>query len=275
MTARDKRKIIGSLLGLAAFALIMALTVACNQVSIQPTNQSATGAISASAKLPPADATATQIAFIAWAVGDSPQGVEDIRDHDSKKYAQYLEIARAQAPIATRLALTPTQPHPIYTPWPTDTLGPPPPAPTQEMGITWCPEPGTGATYVFPDCWRGTVNGQMTSVGVGLKRVPARGKEEGNDPTPIETHDLWVVMVYKGSDFGFDDRHPTQYDVPEAIGPVVITQAQDNQLILSQSSFYGEPIANSQFIIFDLATRQFLTAQGKPMPFTLGPTDVP
>jgi hypothetical protein len=263
MITRDelKLKAARSLLGLVALMLTLALAIACNQANPQSSSEGSAGAINGISAAQAADATATQIAFMSWVTGLLPQAVIDIRDHDPKKYAELEEIARARAPIATELALTPKQPHPIYTPEPTDTPGPSP-TPLIVLGMMdICQSKGE---FIYKACWRGMVNGNLVSVGVGTRNFNQAGIPR--TPSYTDQKNGWVV-VFNGPYFRASDPNPTIYETPPDMGIVGLTTVDNNVLTLIPVTFYSQPRAGAT-TYFDLATRQFLNAERTPIPTT-------
>jgi hypothetical protein len=156
-------------------------------------------------------------------------------------------------------------------PPPTDTPGP---SPTWEMGIfRSCSSGGRGFGYI--DCWRGTSNGEIVSVVAGGLPIYAEGGK-GSAPTG---HAKAALMVGRGPYMphaqiivGSPDNAVFYY-VPLDAELVGILSANGARLTLAVDNAQHTPTAAT--IIFDVATRQFISASGTPIPTTPVPTPAP
>ncbi len=119
--------------------------------------------------------------------------------------------------------------------------------------------------YRFFSCWVGIVNGNYLSVGVGRDTtVPNATLQQ-----------IGVFIVYNGPYDVISDDNPDIYIIPNNFGSARITAVDGIRFTLAQTGFYGDPTPNGQTIIFDLATRQFITTSGTSIPATPVPTDTP
>lgn len=185
-----------------------------------------------------------------------PEEIEQIRDNNPQKYAELEEIARAHVAEATMLALTPTQPYYSPIPRPTDTPGFTP-TPEMVMGMLFTCESAGHSEFVLRDCWRGSFNGQIITLGAGIRRLA----------THTDLTDGWIV-IYRGPYFRGSDPNPAIYEAPYSVGIVGLQSVDNNKLTLIPTDFYGYPKPNAQPVYFDLVTRQFQTASGTPIPTT-------
>ncbi len=148
----------------------------------------------------------------------------------------------ALAGTATAIALTPT-----YTPapmLPTPTLGPPEPTPTLQMGLFEC-NPTAGFPYVEYSCWRGVDGGRFIYVIAGREKLGADG-----DPGQ------GIIMVFPPNPYQV-------YRTPGHVGAVQIASVDGTTFTL----LAVDPATPATYI-FNLATRQFETQSGTPIPTT-------
>ncbi len=155
---------------------------------------------------------------------------------------------------------------------PTHVPGPPPtgtpgPSPTWEMGIFRSCF-GVGDGFAFIDCWRGIANGEIVSVVAGGLPLYTEGGK-GSAPTG---HSKAALMVWQGPDMphaqiivGSPDNAQFYY-VPLAAELVGIVSTNGTQITLTADNPQRTPTAVT--IIFDVATRQFISASGTPVPAT-------
>jgi hypothetical protein len=144
------------------------------------------------------------------------------------------------------------------TPDATNTLMPPEPSPVLNMGMFDClSQKVEGFFYI--SCWRGMVNGELTSVAAGGDKVPGSYSD-------LPEHG--VVLVSKGEDLPSMFSHMEVYRTPDQLGWVHIAAVNGTQLSIAPSQ------PNSQVTwIFDVAARQFISVAGTPVPTT--PVPVP
>lgn len=177
---------------------------------------------------------------------------------DANKQAAAAAVATNDAKIAiaviqtrTAIALTPT-----YTP------APPEPTVTLELGVIDCvaqKEP----IYWYRNCWRGTVNGQITTVAAGGERV-GRSTVNGN---PYGDPSKGVILVSVGQFMNLTNAGAVDvYLTPVNMGSVHIVSADGSRLSIAPN----QPNAQVTWV-FDVATRQFYTPSGTPVPSTATP----
>lgn len=162
---------------------------------------------------------------------------------------------------------------------PTNSSGPPPtdtpgPSPTWETGVFRSCTGGTGG-FRFIDCWRGTANGGIVSVVAGGLPIYTEGGK-GSAPTG---HSKAALMVGQGPYMphaqiivGSPDNAQFYY-VPLDAEQVGIVSANGTQLTLVVDNAQRTPTTAT--LIFDVATRQFISASGTPIPATPLPTPAP
>ncbi len=151
----------------------------------------------------------------------------------------------------------------------TRTPGPPPtdipyPSPTLLLGMQASCQVAGYYPYLLRSCWRGTFNGELISVGAGRDRSVS-------DPNQTQLG----VLIISQSPYLYYDHNPAIYYVPDGFGNVNIVSVSGTQITLAQAGYYGDPTPNGQTIIFDLATRQFQTVSGTPLPTSVPPTIPP
>ncbi len=155
--------------------------------------------------------------------------------------------------------------HPSGAP-PTDTFGP---SPTWEIGIMEC-SPPNGRGFAYVSCWRGMINNEIVSVTTG---GVAQYGEGGRAPTG---HYKAALMVLNGP--YMPDAHivvgaadnPDFYYVPIQAEIVKISSASGTRITLRAVNQSGTP--TSEVLVFDVASRQFISPSGTPIVTTPVPT---
>ncbi len=209
--------------------LLFALLVACDTQS-QPTIQPSQGdALDTTPTLLPARATGEAL----------DRMKRDYVDH------QFDQKDTMVAATTTALALTPTRPP--LSPTLTRTLPPPLPTPTLVMGMIECASTTAGTPYIEYSCWRGIVNGQLMDVSSGRERLNSFNEDPQQG----------FVLIYTTTSHQL-------YRTPSRVGGVKIVSVSGTQLNLTT---YGRAVTPAIFT-FDLATRQFVGANGMPIPTT-------
>jgi hypothetical protein len=155
------------------------------------------------------------------------------------------EVEQNENTLKTEVALTPTPPEP--------TFGPPEPTPTLVMGIMpGCPNRG-GYDYIGVMCWRGLVDGQILTVMVGSESPRLQGGDISQG----------VVLVYHSANpMHQPDYYPDEvYKTPFQLGPIRIDSVDGMRFTLETYDALSTPVpgATPTVIIFDLATRQFVS----------------
>jgi hypothetical protein len=174
---------------------------------------------------------------------------------------RYNEYA---AGIRTAAANNPTN---IPGPPPTDTPGIPP-TPTPVLGIQPCPAPAHPQLYSFKNCWGGIVNSTVIYAAIGGERRLLAGGGKGGNGSWVGDPSQGVVAVYE------NDQEYIYYS-PAKIGMLGVISANGARLTLSQVDPNDRRyfITNGPTIVFDAATREFITASGTPIPAT--PVPIP
>lgn len=157
---------------------------------------------------------------------------------------------------STVLALTPTQFWP--TPEPTWTPAPPP---TEIVGVIR--QTCTIDSFIVCGGWRGLLNGEMYHVYVGAYR--SRGMRQYRNVG---------VLAVKRAGERVNESRAGFYDIPDNFGVATVLEINGVRLTLAQvnpnpmTDALGvvNLLSNGRRIIFDLATRQFLTPDGTPYP---------
>lgn len=208
-------------------------------------------------------ANATDVLYMERVSGFTSGEIYALATEAPYKYAALLASGRDYEQRATEVAMNPYPTEPPGPP-PTDTLGPP--TPTTPLGM----QPGCADIryhiYLVANCWRGYFNGDIISVASVIDRFQAQGKG-GPNAYP----DRGVILVYPDPYLSLD-THPEVYTVPPELGPMRITTVTGTLVSLIQADYYRQPISGGETIIFDLATRQFITSSGTPTPSALSPT---
>lgn len=243
---QSKTRLLSILPGTLIMMLLLAVIAACEQPS-----QPATKSLATSATV---TTTPTGISGVT-ATSTPNRPIADATFVAAKLTEIYIEDnfpaikETAIAGTTTAIALTPTYtPAPIL---PTPTPGPPEPTPTMQIGLFEC-NPTAGFPYVEYSCWRGLENGRYIYVITGREKVgyysdPGQG----------------VILVFPPNPYQV-------YRTPLKIGAVQIASVSGTQFTLSGV----DPATNATFI-FNLATRQFETQSGTPIPTTPVPTPKP
>lgn len=248
-----------ALLGSLTVALILSIASACDQPNQQATNRAAQNLSSTQTPTtnpPDATSTAQVIATFNAAATFGSYKNTVIAEEDNHLNDLRTQLAATQ----TQLAMTPSNtPNPLTTTATPISLTPTPeqpePTPTLQLGIVECVPSTTGFPYVQYSCWRGIVNGQIVDVSSGRERIDFAGE----DPTQ------GVVLVWTA------DGYYQTYRTPTKVGGIKIVSAEGTQLNLTS---YGQDMTPTT-ITFDVATRQFETQSGTPIPTTPVPTAAP
>lgn len=227
---RVKTKTMRYLFGVFSITFVLSVMVACE--SPRSPNNQANSAVGAAA-------TSTQVQD---PLAATKQALDNL-------YETRLDQMRTVAVLSH----VPTN---ISGPPPTDTPGPPPPSPTLEMGIIH-------NVYAHPDgmnSWRGIVDGQVVQVDATGNQIYAGDSKAGSMPTGQFTG---VLRVYTAS--GEND-----YITTIQPGPVIFISANGVRLTIGQEDPQNRfhAIANGPTAVFDIATRQFISASGTPIPTT-------
>ncbi len=154
--------------------------------------------------------------------------------------------AFSQSPTIVSVSISPI-------PDATNTLIPPEPSPIFTMGMFDClSQQVKGFFYI--SCWRGMVNGELTSVAAGGDKVPGSRSD-------LPEHG--VVLVSKGEYLPSLFSHMEVYRVPDQLGWVHIAAVNGTQLSIAPS----QPNAQITWI-FDVASDQFTSPSGTSIPTT-------
>lgn len=251
------------------FATILCLAIACEQPSQSATNHNADSSNTTSQPLPTPNAT--ELAYMWRVSGMSPTEITVLLSVQPTKYADLQTITAGFEQKATMIA---------QTPWPTSspasatsTIGVQAEIATsvRTTGIIPCGAAAPGDTYVYRSCWQGVYNGGTISVVTATKRNHANGK---GDTAPLPPYEP-VLLFFDTSLDNSLGQQARVYKLPSQIGNAIITSASGTQLTLSQSDGFGKLAPVGQTLIFDLATRQFETVSGTPIPTTPVPTPSP
>jgi hypothetical protein len=185
---------------------------------------------------------------------------------DATKQASDERYNEYAAGIRTAAANNPTN---IPGPPPTDTPGIPP-TPTPVLGIQPCPAPAHPQLYSFKNCWGGIVSSTVIYAAIGGERRMLAGGGKGGNGSWVGDPSQGVVAVYE------NDQEYVYYS-PAKIGMLGVISANGARLTLSQVDPNDRRyfLTNGPTIVFDVATREFITASGTPIPATPVPTPAP
>ncbi len=186
---------------------------------------------------------------------------------DATKQASDARYNEYAAGIRTAAANNPTN---IPGPPPTDTPGTPPTS-TPVLGIQPCPAPAHPQFYSFKDCWGGIAGGQVVYAAAGgeTSQISGGGKS-GNAAGRLGDPTQGVIELYLSND------QTILYNTPIKIGKVGILAANGTQLTLAPVNPNDRRyLLNSPTIVFDISTRQFISASGTPISTTPVPTSAP
>lgn len=157
----------------------------------------------------------------------------------------------------------------IATPPPSiSTLASPEPTPTWMLGMLQCNSEGERA-YIYLSCWRGIVNGRMVTVAAGGEHIRTIEPYGGQGTVVVGDSSVGVIMIARGPYTPMSRLSGVQiYHTPDQLGDVHIVSVAGTQLSIAPNQ------PNSQVMwIFDVATRQFVSPSGTPIPTT--PVPVP
>ncbi len=201
-------------------------------------------------------------------VATQPQATNTVHmDIDATKQAGVNAIATHLSIVATHaaptaaiwdmtdtaIAQTPMSLRATFTPYPTAPIA------TPQLGILSDTVGFGGSAYYVFNYWRGTVDSQLGGVGSALW---GHGWSSGKDPSQ------GLVVVFKGlywSSPGNDEI----YNTPIKVGPMLITSVNGTIVTLVEAHIDPTtniiaPFAGGAIVVFDLATRQFTSAQCGP-----------
>ncbi len=230
-----------------AAAFILSVAIACET----PNNPSVSNSVARVAQTPTLDQLVNPSRTQSYVLTPTPTinpanatfiAVKLTEIYIDDHFPQIKETALAGT--ATVIALTPT-----YTPtptMPTPTMGPPEPTPTLQMGIVDCGADTAGFPYLEYNCWRGSVNGRGTFLSAGRERVGA-----GGDPSQ------GFLLIYY-------PLPSAEYKTPSKSGTVKIVSVNGTRVNLMAT----DPDDSSTTFTFNLATHQFETQSGTPIPTT-------
>lgn len=174
------------------------------------------------------------------------------RDFDNRVSVHDTEIAVAALQTQTMITSNPS--YVPATPIPTSTM---------VLGMFDCLSQGERA-YFYLSCWRGVVNGEVITVAAGGDKVPKPLPPTG-EPTGIPAQG--VVLVSEGELLAVSTIPGLEvYHTPDTLGGVHIASADGTRLSIAPN----QPNAQVTWV-FDVATRQFYTLSGTPIPLTVTP----
>jgi hypothetical protein len=177
--------------------------------------------------------------------------------------AYETQVAQARASFSTQIAARPTR-----------TPGPPPPThtaepqPTLEIGFSGCSNANTHIPQQF-SCWRGIVNGELLSVASG---------REGT----FGDQSQGLIMINHGSDFDPMSPNTEIYSTPLKLGTMRIVKVEGTLFTLIPIDMRTPGVlltprslpTAGPILVFDLATRQWLTQTQTPGPLS-SPSPLP
>ncbi len=230
-------------------AALLVVAIACETPDQQPASNFAANVAQSPTVLLTYAATAQVAATVNAAATFGAYKATTIADEDNRLNSLRTQAAQTQTQLALTPSNTPGPPTATFTPSPpTDTPGPPAPTPTLILGMVECVPSTSGFPYVEYSCWRGLVNGQIVDVSSGRERIDFANED------PYQG----VVFVWSA-----DGSYQT-YRTPTKVGGVKISSASGTQITLIN---WGVGTTSATFV-FDLATRQFETQSGTPIPTT-------
>lgn len=240
MNAFQLRTIVMPAVAMLMLCIVLTVAIACDTAS-QPAVTNLASSAALTATLSHNDIAAT---FNAAKI-----------DFNNKVSTHDAEIATAAIATASQIAANPSYVPP--TPIPTSTI---------IMGVFNCNYQGE-KVYAFLTCWQGTINGKLIGVAAGGEIVG----HSTLDGSPYGDPDRGIVFVYDMPNFiiyGFSTQmsNPLVYDTPAKMGGVHIASASGTRLLIVTD----DPNRQSSWV-FDVATRQFYTPSGTPVPVTLTP----
>lgn len=220
-------------------ALIMLLSASC-----VPQSQPASVSSTALAPTATSEASSTSSPDID---ATKQAGLQEMNNNYATRVAALAPTTTAIMQTEVALDLTPENLRP------TNTLYPVEPTPTLQMGIIVPEQPSSYRDYYISSMWRGTVDGVLGGV------LLAWGLSYKNS----EAHH-GVIIVYKGR-YETDNLSANQmYDIPTQADMMIITSVSGTRLMLTEATvppdaYIPQPVVGGQTLIFDLATRQFVS----------------
>ncbi len=207
------------------------------------------------------NATTQPLATSNGASTASTQTIEVPVSIDANKIAAQATVDTNVARIKTAAANNPTNapgPPPTYTP------GMPP---TPTFGVSECGRPAGQQLYILFNCWHGLVNGQVVWVGAGGEARLFYTNGKGGDSG-------WIGDLNQGFvAFLHTDGKKDVYLTPIKVGTMGILSTNGTQLTLAAVNWDArEFVPNGQTIVFDVASRQFISPSGTPIVTTPVPT---
>ncbi len=226
---------------LLAVGFVLTILIACNETS-------QTASTAANVSMTPTQSSATSSPYM------DTDATQQAADDQLATYEVAQRTSVAPTTIIfditkTAIALTPINLRLTFTPYPTA------PIPTPLTGIV----NGGGAIpgpYAILNYWLGTVDGQVGAVASGSWRYGWQRNQDQNEG---------LIFVYKGQ-FLLVPTSPEVYRVPIEVGAMLITSVSGTQVTLSESVYDAAsnsiiPLPGGAIVVFDIATRQFLSAQ--------------
>jgi hypothetical protein len=195
-------------------------------------------------------------AFTSIQVRDPLAATKQAFDQQQQQRADQMRTADILSHVLTH----------IPGPPPTDTPGVPP---TPTSGVALCPTLEHGYPYVYRDCWLGLVNGQVLFVATAYTPRHQVVNGKGYDVQWVGDDTQGVVIVDHSTD-------EAVYNTPLKVGVMGILSVNGTQLTLAPVNPNDRRyLLTGPTIIFDIATRQFISASGTPIPATPVPTPAP
>lgn len=229
------------LLAMLAVGFVLTALIACNQISqpVSTTNISMT----------PTQASATNSPYV------NTDATQQAADDQLATYEVAQRTSVAPTTIIfditkTAIALTPINLRATFTPYPTEPIA------TPQLGILSDTMGFGGSAYAILNYWRGTVDGQLGGVAAGRWRYGRSSKDDINQG---------IVIVFKRLYWSFP-TYDEIYNTPIKVGGMLITSVSGTQVTLSESVYDAAsnsiiPLPGGATAVFDIATRQFLSAQ--------------
>lgn len=224
---KQKQELVSLLSATISIILMLSVAAAC---SVTPAPESHTGAA---------------INLTQTVVPTNPRGYPTDFPTTVNHETFDAQVEQNENILKTEVALTPTPPEP--------TFGPLEPTPTLVMGIMpGCPNRG-GYDYIGVTCWRGVVDSQILTVMVGSESPRLQGGSLNQG----------VVLVYHSAypmrqpDYNPDEVYRTSFQ----LGPLRIDSVDGTRFTLETYDALNTPVpgATPTVIVFDLATRQFVS----------------